>query len=85
MASLFDAFEVRKMASLVAWRRMKRRVNPPDVLTRANRPCHGGTHSAAFYFLFLVESPPFLSKVYIAFRDYVATFHAYELSIFSVG
>jgi len=34
---VFDAVEARKMASLVAWRSMKRRVNPPDVLTVKDR------------------------------------------------
>jgi hypothetical protein len=34
---VFDALEARRMASLVAWRRMKRRVNPPDVLTVKDR------------------------------------------------
>jgi hypothetical protein len=34
---VFDAIEARKMASLVAWRSMKRRVNPPDVLTVKDR------------------------------------------------
>jgi len=34
---VFDAIEARKVASLVAWRSMKRRVNPPDVLTVKDR------------------------------------------------
>jgi len=34
---VFDVLEARRMAPLVAWRRMKRRVNPPDVLTVKDR------------------------------------------------
>ena len=34
---VFDVLEARRMASLVAWRRMKRRVNPPGVLTVKDR------------------------------------------------
>jgi hypothetical protein len=34
---VFDVLEARRMAPLVAWRSMKRRVNPPDVLTVKNR------------------------------------------------
>jgi len=34
---VFEALEARRMAPLVAWRSMKRRVNPPDVLTVKDR------------------------------------------------
>jgi len=34
---VFDALEARKMAPLVAWRNMKGRENPPDVLTVRDR------------------------------------------------
>jgi hypothetical protein len=34
---VFEALVARRMAPLVAWRRMKRRVNPPDVLTVKDR------------------------------------------------
>jgi len=34
---VFDALEARRMAPLVAWRRMKGRENPPDVLTVKDR------------------------------------------------
>ena len=33
----FRVIEARRMAPLVAWRRMKQRVNPPDVLTVKDR------------------------------------------------
>ncbi len=35
--NIFDAFEARKMDSIVAWRRLKGRENPPDVLTVKDR------------------------------------------------
>jgi hypothetical protein len=34
---VFDAFEERKMGQIIVWRRMKGRVNPPDVLTVKDR------------------------------------------------
>ena len=34
---VFEALEARRMAPLVAWSSMKRRVNPPDVLTLKDR------------------------------------------------
>ena len=34
---VFDALESRKMGNLIAWRRMKGRENPPDVLTIRER------------------------------------------------
>jgi len=34
---VFEALEAHRMAPLVAWRRMRRRVNPPDVLTVKDR------------------------------------------------
>jgi len=34
---VFDVIEARKMSPLVAWRSMKQRVNPPDVLTVKDR------------------------------------------------
>jgi len=34
---VFDGFKARKMASIIAWRRLKGRENPPDVLTVKDR------------------------------------------------
>jgi len=34
---VFEALEARRMAPLVAWRRLKRRVNPAGVLTVKDR------------------------------------------------
>ena len=35
--NVFDLLEARKVASIIAWRRMRGRVNPPDVLTVKDR------------------------------------------------
>jgi hypothetical protein len=47
---VFDAIEARKMSSLVAWRRMKGRDNPADVLTIRDRiDVEGPEHKRVVY------------------------------------
>jgi len=47
---VFEALEARRMASLVAWRRMKGRENPADVLTVKDRiDVEGPEHKRVIY------------------------------------
>ena len=47
---VFEVLEARRMAPLVAWRRMKSRVNPPDVLTVKDRiDVEGPEHKRVIY------------------------------------
>ena len=47
---VFEALEARRMAPLVAWRRMKGRENPPDVLTVKDRiDVEGPEHKRVVY------------------------------------
>ena len=57
---VFEALEARKMASLVAWRSMKGRENPPDVLTVRDR--------------IDVEGPEWMRAVYKRLRAVVEGF-----------
>jgi hypothetical protein len=57
---VFEALEARRMAPLVAWRRMKGRVNPPDVLTVKDR--------------IDVEGPEWMRAVYKRLRALVEGF-----------
>ena len=57
---VFDALEARRMAPLVAWRRMRGRVNPPDVLTVKDR--------------IDVEGPEWMRAVYKRLRAVVEGF-----------
>jgi hypothetical protein len=52
---LFDALESRKLMHVIPWRRLKNRVNPPDVLSVKNR--------------IDVEGPEYLRSVYHRLRS----------------